>query len=440
MISFFKHNTNIGFVANRYKAYGLSLVIFAVAIVSVIWHGGLKMGVDFTGGTMLQVHFDQPIGTDEVRKALADVNMGSAEIQKLKDTERIKNAFLIRTGLKESMAIVDTSGPQVLRIETAPNPTAGATQIVVRALVSDAGRGEAKIDSVWCCVDNLANKTLMPPEPNKPEGSNWLMLPADKMKAGSQHVLQIYGRDANGNWGQPHQVTLFVTGAGQATLTPDQKARTQFKEAVEPMRGGVVANAIVRVLTARDPGNKITIDSDDTVGPKIGKELQWKAILAVLASLVLILIYVAIRFDFRFGVAAVISLFHDVLCTVGFISITNMEFNLLSVTVLLTIIGYSIMDSIVVADRIRENAKKPHKDDFATLVNRSINETLSRTVMTAMTVFLVLISLQLFASRVLQDFTKPMLFGLITGTYSSIFVVAALVVDWEIRSPSAKRK
>ena len=440
MISFFKHNTTIGFVPNRYKAYALSLAIFAVAIGSVIWHGGLKMGVDFTGGTILQIHFAQPIGTDEVRRALADANMGGAEIQKLKDTERIKNAFLINTGLKESMAIVDTSGPQVLRIETTPNPSAGASQVVVRALLSDAGRGEAKIDSVWCALDGLTNKVLMPPEPGRPEGSHWVIVPCDKLGQGSRHTLQVYGRDVNGNWGQPREVTLFVTGRGQAALTPDQKARTGFQEAAEPMRGGVVANAVVRVLTAHDPANKVSIDSDETIGPKIGRELQRNAIFSVLLALVLILIYVAVRFDFRFGVAAVISLFHDVLCTVGFISVMNMEFNLQSVAVLLTIIGYSIMDSIVVADRIRENAKKPHKDDFATLVNRSINETLSRTVITAMTVFLVLISLQLFAGRVLQDFTKPMLFGLITGTYSSIFVVAALVVDWEIRSPSKKKK
>jgi len=117
-----------------------------------------------------------------------------------------------------------------------------------------------------------------------------------------------------------------------------------------------------------------------------------------------------------------------------------MEFNLQSVAVLLTVIGYSINDSIVVADRIRENVRKPHKESYLELVNRSVNETLSRTVIMVLTVFMVLISLQFFAGRVLSDFTKPLLLGLLIGTYSSIFIVASLVVDWEIKSPSKRKK
>ena len=310
MISLFKHQTNIGFIQNRYKAYALSLILFAVTIVSIALHGGLKLGVDFTGGTLLQVHFKDPISTDELRQSLSQAGLTGAEIQKIKDTDRIKNAFLIRTGLKEK------------------------------------------------------------------------------------------------------------EGAGQQTIS--QK--------------------VTEVLGQKYPQNALTVDSDETVGPKIGKELQWSAFWAVMAGLLAILIYVAIRFDFRFGVAAVVSLFHDVICTVGFISITGMEFSLQSVAVLLTIVGYSINDSIVVADRIRENVKKPHKETYGELINRSINETLSRTTITVLTVLLVLVSLQLFAGRILQDFTKPLLFGLVIGTFSSIFVVAALVVDWEIKSPSKRKK
>jgi preprotein translocase SecF subunit len=440
MISIFKRVPKFPFISNRYKAYIFSLIITTVSIGSVLMHGGLKLGVDFTGGTLLQVHFDRPIDTDEVRKALADANMAGAEIQKLKDTEKIQNAFLIRTGRKQSIVMTDTSGPQVVRIELTPNPTAGASQVVVRAFLSDAGRGDAKVDSAWCAVDDLKNKVLMPPEPNLPEGHFWVIVPADKFGAGSQHRLTVYGRDDKGNWGAVREVTMFVTARGQAQLTPDKRAQAGFAEKVEPVKGGAVANTIVRVLAGRFPDNQVAIDSDETVGPKVGRELQGKAVLAVLMALLLILVYVAFRFDFRFGVAAIISLFHDVLCTVGFISITGMEFNLQSVAVLLTIVGYSINDSIVVADRIRENVRKPHKDAFPDLVNRSINETLSRTLITAVSVFLVLVSLQLFAGYVLQDFTKPLLFGLVFGTYSSIFIVAAIVVDWEIKSPSKRKK
>ncbi|MDP2807416.1 MAG: protein translocase subunit SecF, partial [bacterium] len=280
------------------------------AIVSVMVHGGLNLGVDFTGGTLLQVHFQEPVETEEVRTILSDAGFNITEIQKIKDTGKIKNAFLIRTGLQDA-----------------------------------------------------------------------------------------------------------VSGKG---LSPGRK--------------------LAGALTEKLPQNPVTVDSDETVGPKIGKELQLKALWAVLVGLLFILIYVAYRFDFRFGVAAIISLFHDVACTIGFISITGMEFNLQSVAVLLTIVGYSINDSIVVADRIRENVKKPHKDFYPELVNRSINETLSRTMVTAVSVFLVLVALQLFSGRVLSDFTKPMLFGLLIGTYSSIFIVAAIVVDWEIKRPTKRKK
>ncbi len=440
MISLFRHDTNFGFIANRRAAYLVSAALLLAAVVAVALHGGLKLGVDFTGGTMLQVRFERPIDTDGVRQALAGAGMAGAEIQKLRDTEAIKNAFLIRTGRTESLAATDTSGPQVLRIEVAPNPTAGAAQVVVRAVISDAGRGGAAVDSAWCAVGGLQHKVPMAPEPNKPEGSYWAILSADKLQAGSRPSLAVYGRDAGGNWGQPREATLFVTAAGQTRLTPDLQARTGYAGAVEETAGGAVAGAIVRALSARYPDNKVTIDSDETVGPKIGRELQRNATLAVLLGMLAILVYIAIRFDYRFGVAAVIALFHDVLATVGFISVTGMEFNLQSVAVLLTIIGFSINDSIVVADRIRENLRKPHKEGFAELVNRSINETLSRTVITVLTVLLVLAALQLFAGRVLADFTKPLLFGVVVGTYSSIFVVAAIVVDWENRSPSKRKK
>ncbi|MRR09150.1 protein translocase subunit SecF [bacterium] len=440
MISIFKDVPQFPFIPNRYKAYLFSIAVMVAAVVSVAMQGGLKLGVDFTGGTLLQVHFDRPIETDEVRRALADANMAGAEISKLKDTETIKNSFLIRTGRKQSVTVVDTSGPDVVRIEVTPNPTAGAAQAVVRALISDAGRGGAKVDSAWCAVGGLANKVLMAPEPNKPEGSFWVIVATDKLGAGSQHVLAVYGRDANGNWGSPRDVALFVTARGQVDLTPDKRIRASFAGKAEAARGGPVTAAIVGALAKQFPDNPVSIDSDDTVGPKVGRELQGKAALAVLMALVLILIYIAFRFDFRFGVAAIISLFHDVICTIGFISVTGMEFNLQSVAVLLTIVGYSINDSIVVADRIRENVRKPHKETFTELVNRSINETLSRTMITAVSVFLVLVALQLFSGYILQDFTKPLLFGLVFGTYSSIFIVAAIVVDWEIKSPSKRKK
>lgn len=440
MISFFKHQSNYPLIQNRAKAYIVSAVILAVSLGAMAIRGGLKLGVDFTGGTLLQIHFEQPMAADQVRQALAGEGLAGIEIQRVRDTERIKNAFLIRTGSKEAAQAADRTGPQVLSLAVDPNPTAGAVRVTVRARISDAGRGDAQVDSAVCSVEGLDRPLAMVAEQGRELGAFVAVVPAAGLKAGGRHRVTVSGRDANGNWGEAQQIFLFPTAPGRTTLAPEQQAQTAFSALEDPVPGGAVAARIVEALQKRHPDNKVTVDSDETVGPKIGRELQWKAFWAVLVGCLLILVYVAFRFDFRFGVAAVAAIFHDVLGTLGFISITGMEFNLQSVAVLLTVIGYSINDSIVVADRIRENVRKPHKESYLELVNRSVNETLSRTVIMVLTVFMVLISLQLFAGRVLSDFTKPLLFGLVVGTFSSIFIVASLVVDWEIRSPTKRRK
>ncbi|MEW6685396.1 MAG: protein translocase subunit SecF [Candidatus Edwardsbacteria bacterium] len=311
----------VNFIGNRYKAYLLSGVIILIGLISIIIHGGFNYGVDFTGGTLVQIHFQKSVPTDEVRKALVEIGMGEAEIQKVKDTELLHNAFLIRSGKVELTTSASESGAK----ESSPS-------------------------------------------------------------------------------------------------------------------GETLGKKIVSAFLARYPDNPIFVDSEDIVGPKIGKELRGKAVWAVIIGWILILIYVAIRFDFRFGVASVLSLVHDVLATAGFVSLTNMEFNMQTIAVFLTIIGYSINDSIVVADRIRENRKLMRKESLAEIANTSVNQTLSRTVITSFTVVLVLIFLVIFGGRVLKDLAVPLLFGVIVGTYSSIFVVAAIVVDWEKFSPSRQEK
>lgn len=440
MISFFKYQSNYPLVQNRGKAYLVSAAILGVSLISLAIHGGLKLGVDFTGGTLLQIHFDQPMAADQVRRALADEGLAGAEIQRVRDTERIKNSFLIRTGSKEGAQAADETGPQVLSLSADHNPSAGSAKVTVRARISDAGRGDAMVDSAVCSVEGLEKPLAMVAEPGREPGVFVAVVPTAGLKAGGRQRVTVSGRDANGNWGEAQRIFLFPTGPGKTALAPDQQALAVFTALEDPVPGGAVAAKIVEALQKRHPDNKVTVDSEETVGPKIGQELQWKAFWAVLVGCLLILVYVAFRFDFRFGVAAVAAIFHDVLGTLGFISITGMEFNLQSVAVLLTVIGYSINDSIVVADRIRENVRKPHKESYLELVNRSVNETLSRTVIMVLTVFMVLISLQFFAGRVLSDFTKPLLLGLLIGTYSSIFIVASLVVDWEIKSPSKRKK
>ena len=168
------------------------------------------------------------------------------------------------------------------------------------------------------------------------------------------------------------------------------------------------------------------------VGPQVGKELQWQAIQAVLFGLVGILLYIALRFDLKGGVAAVVAVFHDVLVCLGAISLTGREFSLPVLAALLTIIGFSVNDTIVAYDRLRENRSKfvPKGKTFAEQMNDAVNQTLSRTVLTSLTVFLSAAILLFFGGKTLEDFAFVLFVGVITGTYSTTYVAAALVVDW----------
>ena len=174
----------------------------------------------------------------------------------------------------------------------------------------------------------------------------------------------------------------------------------------------------------------------DYIGPRVGSELISKAIISILLGCVGILIYVMFRFEFSFAMGAVIALVHDTIITLGAISITNKEFSLAIVAALLTVIGFSVNDTIVIFDRIRENIKKSDKTSFKEIVNEGINQTLSRTILTSITVFLVLIPLFILGGSVIHDFTFTLIVGAIVGTYSSIFVASAFVIFWRQRKKS----
>jgi len=171
----------------------------------------------------------------------------------------------------------------------------------------------------------------------------------------------------------------------------------------------------------------------EMVGPTVGKELRRKAILALLLTFVFIIIYVAWRFEFKFGVAAVLALLHDVLITAGFFALSGRQFSLPIIAALLTIIGYSLNDTIVVFDRIRENLKLMHKESYKTIINVSLNQTLARTLLTSSTTFLVVLALYLLGGEIIRDFAFTMMVGIIVGTYSSIFVASPILIEWQAR-------
>ena len=186
--------------------------------------------------------------------------------------------------------------------------------------------------------------------------------------------------------------------------------------------------------------NPFEVRSVDRVGPRIGSELRKNAILAVLITLILILIYLSWRFEFRFGVGAVAALFHDVLITMGIFSLLNLEISLAIVAAFLTIVGYSLNDTIVVFDRIRENWRKMSSSKLEEVINRSINETLSRTVITSGTTFVVVLILFIFGGQVIHDFAFALLIGVIVGTYSSMYIAAPILLEWGKQDPLKKKR
>ncbi|MBI4746664.1 MAG: protein translocase subunit SecF [Deltaproteobacteria bacterium] len=197
---------------------------------------------------------------------------------------------------------------------------------------------------------------------------------------------------------------------------------------------GKVADRIVEVFTKEFTSNKFVVESSTEIGPTVGKSLQKDALVAVTISMLAIIIYIAWRFEFKFGVAATIATFHDVLAVLGVIFILNMEITLLTVTALLTIAGYSLTDTVVVFDRIRENLRSKAKGALEPTINRSVNEVLSRTMITVLTTFIAAAAIYFFGGEVLHDFAFALLVGLIVGTYSSIFVASPVLIVWKTKA------
>jgi preprotein translocase subunit SecF len=194
-----------------------------------------------------------------------------------------------------------------------------------------------------------------------------------------------------------------------------------------------VADAIKGGLNAKFGEGTFDVLRVETVGPKVGQELWWDATLAVLFSTLVMGTYIAIRFDWRFGVGAAVALVHDVLMTLGALSLFRMEFDLTTVAALLTVVGYSVHDTVIVSDRIRENLGRMRKESLRTIVNLSINETLSRTIITSGTAILVTVALFLLGGPVIHSFAFALMVGFIVGTYSSIYVASPIVLYLEGR-------
>jgi preprotein translocase subunit SecF len=223
---------------------------------------------------------------------------------------------------------------------------------------------------------------------------------------------------------------LDVNGFKDSELqqfTEGNKLLIQIKKSTSE---GKAADKILAIFSKEFADNKFQVDSTTEIGPKVGKTLRDDALIAVIFSAVGMIVYLAWRFEFSFGVAAAAATFHDVLSVLGIFNILGKEINLLLVTALLTLAGYSLTDTVVVYDRIRENLRLRPRDPLDQVMNASINEVLSRTIVTSLTVFLVCLALVFFGGEVIHDFSLALLIGVVVGTYSSIFVASPIVYEW----------
>ena len=239
-----------------------------------------------------------------------------------------------------------------------------------------------------------------------------------------------------------HDVRLALESGGLKDfdlqdLPTENKILIRVKKTEQEL--GLVSENITNSISQKIPNNPYVVDSTTVVGPKVGGRLRADAAKAVAMAIIGILIYVAFRFQFKFGVGATIATFHDVLAVLGIFYLMGKEINLILITALLTIAGYSLTDTVVVFDRIRENLKQRQKDSVETVMNSSINEVLSRTIITSTTVLLTSIALFFFGGEVLHDFSLAMIMGVIIGTYSSIFVASPVVLLWGGKRLFAKK-
>jgi preprotein translocase subunit SecF len=291
--------TNIDFIGKRKIAFVISGIIAILGITGVVQVGrsAANMGIDFTGGTVVQLKFTNPVHIDQARAALSRNNLREANLQEIKDG----NKLLIKVG-RTSLAV------------------------------------------------------------------------------------------------------------------------------------GKVADTIEQVFKKEFPGNNFIMESSTELGPSVGDKLRKDTLIAVAISLLGIIIYIAWRFDFKFGVGAIVATLHDVLAMFAVFYLFNKEINLLFITAVLTVAGYSLTDTVVVFDRIRENLHKNLKEALPVVFNKSINEVLSRTIVTSLTTFLAATSLVLFGGEVIHDFALALVVGVVVGTYSSVFVASPIVVVLENRA------
>jgi preprotein translocase subunit SecF len=376
--------TNFDFLGKKWPFIGLSLLLTAAGLVSLFVKGGPKYGIDFSGGALMHVKFAHQPPTEQIRSALRKQISGEIDVQELSNQQEV----LVSTEVKDE---------RTLNRER---------QEMIAALTNAFGDKSGKLD-----VNNTGAATLAD-RLREPLQRASVPMSDDQLQALAKNILAY--RDASPRSG-------IIQNLSELSSVPG------------------VTPPILSVIQQECYPGAFAIRDVEIVGPRIGADLRRQAVLVVLYALAAMLVYIAFRFEWIYGVAAVIAVFHDTIITVGLFSLFNKPIDLTVLAALLTLVGYSMNDTIVVFDRIRENIKLQRRGSFTELVNLSINQTLSRTVLTSGLTLLTALSLYLFGGQVLNGFSFALVVGITVGTYSSIFIASPILIFWKDFADQRKR-
>jgi preprotein translocase subunit SecF len=379
-MEFFKQ-VDLDWMGKAKYFFALSLTLLLVGGASLIAHGGPYYGIDFKGGTVVDVRFAGPPPIDTIRNGLTQQGIVNATIVPVKDIA---------------------------------NPN--SNEVLIN--LEEKGQGSEALDAGKAAILNALHVTLGSGEAGK----------QDFNAAGASAIADVLVR---------RDPLSLGTNAGDR-YTQLAKQIVDFRD---KNRGGVVTNlndlsaaganpAAIAALRDAFYTSNFAIVNVEIVGPKVGSELRRQAVVVTLYALGGMLVYIAFRFEWVYGAAAVLAVFHDVLITLGLFSIFHFEISLTVIAALLTLVGYSMNDTIVIFDRIRENTRLMRREPLKAIVNRSINQTLSRTILTSGLTFLTVLVLFIMGGQVLRAFSFALVVGIMVGTYSSFGIAAPLVVAW----------
>jgi preprotein translocase subunit SecF len=366
-------NTNFDFLGNKWPFIGLSLLLTAAGLIS-IGMKGMRYGIDFKGGAQMWLRFAQEPPVQQIRSALESKMPGEISVQQVTG----KPEVLIGTEIKDEKEL---------------NANRQQIEETLRGMFGDTG---GKID-----LNNASSGEL-----------------ADRIRGPLQQAAVPLSEQ---------ELQDLCTEI--STYRKDHGGILRSVDELSGVKG--VTPKVIEVMKANVALGPFTILSTEVVGPKIGAELRRQAVMATLYALAGMLVYIAFRFEWIYGVAAVVAVFHDTIITIGLFSLFNKPISLTVVAALLTLVGYSMNDTIVVFDRIRENLKMSRRESLVNIINQSINQTLSRTVLTSGLTLLTALALWLFGGDVLNGFSFALVMGILVGTYSSVFVASPILVFWQ---------